>query len=286
MKVRVKYAKRGNLRFVGHLDMMRYFQKANRRAAIPIAYSEGFSPHQIMSFAAPLGMGLESVAEYFDIRLTDEGAETISSSEAIRSLNAQMAEGIEILSFLRIPDDAKNCMSIVHAADYTLTFLEEAVTEERRTGKTERSEAETEESRMGKAKLPEAVTEEDMMGKAKLPEAVTEEGGKSDQSRALAAAVEELLACPELLVTKKGKKGNLREIDIRPMILQLYADQMTLSMRIAQGSEANLKPELLVRALLSTASGRVLSDLRFRILRTELYDAEMNSLESYGEQIE
>ena len=70
------------------------------------------------------------------------------------------------------------------------------------------------------------------------------------------------------------------------MILQLYADQMTLSMRIAQGSEANLKPELLVRALFSTASGRVLSDLRFRILRTELYDAEMNSLESYGEQIE
>ena len=256
MKVRVKYAKRGNLRFVGHLDMMRYFQKANRRAAIPIAYSEGFSPHQIMSFAAPLGMGLESVAEYFDIRLTDEGAETISSSEAIRSLNAQMAEGIEILSFLRIPDDAKKCMSIVHAADYTLTFLEEAVTEERRTGKT------------------------------KLPEAVTEEGGKSDQIRALAAAVEELLAFPELLVTKKGKKGNLREIDIRPMILQLYADQMTLSMRIAQGSEANLKPELLVRALFSTASGRVLSDLRFRILRTELYDAEMNSLESYGEQIE
>ncbi|PNH21253.1 hypothetical protein B6K86_00430 [Lachnospiraceae bacterium] len=271
MKVRVKYAKRGNLRFVGHLDMMRYFQKANRRAALPIAYSEGFSPHQIMSFAAPLGMGLESIAEYFDIRLTDEGAETISSSEAIRSLNAQMAEGIEILSFLRIPDDAKNCMSIVHAADYTLTFLEKAVPEESRTGKAELSEGETEESRMGKTKLSEAVAEE---------------GGESDQSRALAAAVEELLACPELLVTKKGKKGNLREIDIRPMILQLYADQMTLSMRIAQGSEANLKPELLVRALLSTASGRVLSDLRFRILRTELYDAEMNSLESYGEQIE
>ena len=58
MKTRIKFSKEGNLRFVGHLDMMRYFQKANRRAELPVAYSEGFHPHQIMSFAAPLGMGL------------------------------------------------------------------------------------------------------------------------------------------------------------------------------------------------------------------------------------
>ena len=55
------------MRFIGHLDVMRYFQKAIRRAEIDIAYSEGFSPHQMMSFAAPLGVGLESNGEYFDI---------------------------------------------------------------------------------------------------------------------------------------------------------------------------------------------------------------------------
>ena len=71
MKVRIKFEKRGNLRFIGHLDLMRYFQKANRRAGLPIAYSEGFSPHQIMSFAAPLSMGVESTAEYADFKLTD-----------------------------------------------------------------------------------------------------------------------------------------------------------------------------------------------------------------------
>ena len=70
MKVRIKFEKRGNLRFIGHLDLMRYFQKANRRAGLPIAYSEGFSPHQIMSFAAPLSMGVESTAEYADFKLT------------------------------------------------------------------------------------------------------------------------------------------------------------------------------------------------------------------------
>ena len=67
MKVRIKFSKTGALKYIGHLDVMRYFQKLMRRADIPIAYSEGFSPHQIMSFAMPLGIGDESIAEYVDI---------------------------------------------------------------------------------------------------------------------------------------------------------------------------------------------------------------------------
>ncbi len=57
------------LRFIGHLDVMRFFQKAIRRAGIDIAYSSGFSPHQIMSFASPLGLGVESRGEYLDIQV-------------------------------------------------------------------------------------------------------------------------------------------------------------------------------------------------------------------------
>ena len=53
MKVRLKFRKYGNMKFIGHLDMMRYFQKAIRRSGIPVCYSEGFSPHMIMSFASP-----------------------------------------------------------------------------------------------------------------------------------------------------------------------------------------------------------------------------------------
>ena len=48
------------MKFVGHLDVMRYFQKAIRRAELPIAYSEGFSPHMLLSFASPLGVGISS----------------------------------------------------------------------------------------------------------------------------------------------------------------------------------------------------------------------------------
>ena len=46
------------MRFIGHLDVMHFFQRLLRRSDIPIAYSGGFSPHQIMSFALPLGIGL------------------------------------------------------------------------------------------------------------------------------------------------------------------------------------------------------------------------------------
>ena len=69
MKVRIKFSKNGPVKFIGHLDVMRYFQKAIRRAEVDIAYSKGFSPHQIMSFAAPLGVGQTSESEYFDIEL-------------------------------------------------------------------------------------------------------------------------------------------------------------------------------------------------------------------------
>ena len=69
MKIRVKFTKSGPIRFIGHLDVMRFFQKALRRADIDVRYSEGFSPHQIMSFAAPLGLGDTSECEYMDIEV-------------------------------------------------------------------------------------------------------------------------------------------------------------------------------------------------------------------------
>ena len=71
MKVRIKFAKTGHMKFVGHLDTMRYFQKAIRRAELPVAFSGGYSPHMIMSFAAPLGVGTASLGEYFDMELTE-----------------------------------------------------------------------------------------------------------------------------------------------------------------------------------------------------------------------
>lgn len=95
LKVRIKFRKYGVMRFIGHLDVMRYFQKAIRRAEIPIAFTTGYSPHMIMSFAQPLGVGVTSDGEYFDIEIT----EPISSEKAVAQLNAVMVEGVEVISF-------------------------------------------------------------------------------------------------------------------------------------------------------------------------------------------
>lgn len=120
VKVRIKFSKHGVLRFIGHLDVMRYFQKAIRRAGIDIAYTTGFSPHQIMSFAAPLGVGLESNGEYMDIEVNT----LTSSRELADALNAQMVDGIEVLEVRLLPDNAGNAMASVAAASYTVVFRE------------------------------------------------------------------------------------------------------------------------------------------------------------------
>lgn len=103
MKARIKFRKYGALRFIGHLDVMRFFQKVMRRADIPIAFTTGYSPHMIMSFANPLGIGLTSDGEYFDIELR----EAVNSLDAVRRMNEACVEGIEVLSIRRISDEKK-----------------------------------------------------------------------------------------------------------------------------------------------------------------------------------
>lgn len=120
MKIRIKFKKFGIMKFIGHLDMMRYFQKAMRRADIDIAYTEGFSPHQIMSFAAPLGVGITSDGEYLDIEVHT----TKSTAEALKALNEAMVEGVQVSEYKLLPEGTKNAMSSVAAASYTVTFKE------------------------------------------------------------------------------------------------------------------------------------------------------------------
>ena len=121
LKLRIKFSKDGVMRYVGHLDLMRYFQKAIARAKLPVAYSAGFNPHQIISFAAPLGLGFTSTAEYFDMEMT----EAVSEREVIDALNAQMVEGMSVSGAAYLADNAKNAMSIVAACDYIITPLHE-----------------------------------------------------------------------------------------------------------------------------------------------------------------
>lgn len=117
LNIRVRFEKHGPMKYIGHLDIMRYFQKAIKRAEIDIAYSEGFNPHQIMSFAAPLGVGITSSGEYIDLGVNT----TMSSKAAIDALNSVMVEDIVITGYKLLPDNTPNAMSAVAAADYIVT---------------------------------------------------------------------------------------------------------------------------------------------------------------------
>ena len=119
-KLRVKFSKNGPIKFIGHLDVMRYFQKAIRRADIDIKYSEGFSPHQVLSFAQPLSVGTTSDGEYLDMTVNS----MTSTADIKDRLNSVMNEGIEILAVEQLSDNAEKAMTCSAAAEYKVRFRE------------------------------------------------------------------------------------------------------------------------------------------------------------------
>ena len=121
MRVRVKFAKYGPMKFIGHLELMRYLQSAVRRTEIPVKYDEGMHQRMVMSFAMPLGVGPISSAEYMDIELEAP----ISTEKAMKQLGEHMCEGLDILDFREVDGGKKmKAMTIVAAADYEVWFRE------------------------------------------------------------------------------------------------------------------------------------------------------------------
>lgn len=92
-KLRIRYAKRGRLRFTSHRDFARAFERAVRRAAIPIAFSSGFTPHPKISYANASPTGAASEAEYLEIGLTS----LCDPDEVRASLDAALPPGIDIV---------------------------------------------------------------------------------------------------------------------------------------------------------------------------------------------
>ncbi len=115
-KVRLKWGKKGLVRFLSHLDNNRVFERAIRRADVPVAYSQGFRPHQKLSFGPPLPHGYSSESEYLDIQI--EGACT---RENIEALGRAMPEGFFILDFKPIYTKAPAISTLLNRAVYRIT---------------------------------------------------------------------------------------------------------------------------------------------------------------------
>lgn len=118
MKYRIKFTKEDLVKFVPHLDLLRLYQRAIRRADLPIAYSNGFNPHQQMSFAQPLSVGWTSICEYMDIETTY----IVDIDDFINSINECLPDGTKVIDMRKLEDGEKNSMASVEAALYYITL--------------------------------------------------------------------------------------------------------------------------------------------------------------------
>lgn len=92
-RVRIRYAKRGPLRFTSHRDFARAFEQALRRAGVPIAFSQGFTPHPKISYASAAPTGVASEAEYLEIGLREQ----VDPAELRAALDAALSPGLDVL---------------------------------------------------------------------------------------------------------------------------------------------------------------------------------------------
>jgi radical SAM family uncharacterized protein/radical SAM-linked protein len=98
LRYRVRYAKLGRAAYLGHLDLVRHLPRIFRRAGLDLYYSGGFHPKPELSFGPALGLGLPSLGEIVDVKLTDD----LSAEELVRRLSRVSLEGIEILNAVRL----------------------------------------------------------------------------------------------------------------------------------------------------------------------------------------
>lgn len=273
MKVRIKFTKVGALRYVGHLDFMRTFQKIIKRSGVLAVFTRGFSPHMIMSFASPLGVGLESLGEYVDFEMAyrdpyeltkielqrmsqlnienDELPDVPPEAVIINMLNSECPDGVRILSVKRIEEAKGKAMALVSASDNVVFF---------------------ENDWLHAAGIQNADTLNDLILRF------------MDQ---------------ETIMIHKTTKKNESDVDIRPQIFTLnlcektyLPDHVRMSienagysmpvfMKLKTGSSANLKPETVISAL-CTFADKEYDPLALRILRLDLYGEDGKPLSETG----
>jgi len=268
MNVRVRFAKYGAVKFIGHLDVLRYFQKAVRRAGLKIAYSQGFHPHQIMSFASPLGVGITSEGEYMDMELTAD----YTPQEIVDALNSAMVEGFTVLSARILPEPEngrkrETAMSLVTAADYLVTVKENDTF----LGSKSLEELNEAWARffgqesipvIKKVKKSNSETSVDLKPFLYGAVAGTVSGNVMDASLPVVAAHKNdntFYEVPEVPDFAKGYKETCEEKGLFSVLL-----------RVSAGSADNIKPELVMEAFARFLGCEAVDELKFQIHRLDM----------------
>ena len=120
-RVRARYAKFGNLRFIGHLDTQRLFERALRRSRLPIRYTQGFSKHIRLNLASALPLGFISFAEILDFWLN----EPVDSLEILTRLQEALPAELRILELFPVSNALPSLQASLLSSDYKISLPEE-----------------------------------------------------------------------------------------------------------------------------------------------------------------
>ncbi|HKH26152.1 MAG TPA: TIGR03936 family radical SAM-associated protein [Acidimicrobiia bacterium] len=115
--VRVRFAKRGKVRFISHRDVARAFERAFRIEQLPLAFTQGFAPRPKVSFGLALSVGHESDAEYLDVQLAEE----VPLASLVRRLSDALPDGIDVTGTAGLVDRAPALQESVTAVSYRVT---------------------------------------------------------------------------------------------------------------------------------------------------------------------
>lgn len=285
MIFRIRFAKYGAVRFIGHLDVMRYFQKAVRRSGLQIRYSQGYNPHQLMVFAQPLGVGITSDGEYMDIEVEDTAPECESTFKYVTDAKTGNGEKMEyVLSrSLLAGKDEEVARDMKIASDRVVETLKKGLTEG----------FEILSCRVipwieGERHPENAMS---LVNGADYLISLRDGYSLGIEPEELKSKFTEFLSRKEIVVIKKTKSGEA-EIDIKPHILEavlstdntesLPVDEKGIShaeifepgirffLRLSAGSSINIKPDLVLNAFFE-ACGISPEPSAFRIHRAEMY---------------
>ena len=120
MRIRITFAKQDALRYTGHLDLHKLWERAARRAGLPLAYSQGFHPQPKMNIAAALPLGFSSRCEVLDMRLKEE----ISLDGLCDRLQETLPTGIRVSNVERVDESLPALQTKVASAEYQVTLKE------------------------------------------------------------------------------------------------------------------------------------------------------------------
>ncbi|MBM4447062.1 MAG: DUF2344 domain-containing protein [Chloroflexi bacterium] len=125
-RLRLKFSRGEELKFLSHLDLMRLWERALRRAGLPLAYSEGFTPHPQIALAAPLLVGVTSEAELMDVFLS----RWVSPQSFMAQVGEQLPRGIELLEVWPVGPKVPSLQSQVRFVEYRVELKTEKVSQD------------------------------------------------------------------------------------------------------------------------------------------------------------